>query len=90
MKRLDSRAIDGPTSRTGASIHPDCADLATRIAAAPLARGGDYSRADDARFRDRPARLRRLEPGVFTGHAVEVALEGDGRAEQKHARLLAA
>ena len=40
--------------------------------------------------RDRPARLRRLQPGVFSSQAVEVALEASGRAEQKHARLLAA
>lgn len=59
-------------------------------AAAPLARVGDCSRADDTRFRDRPARLRRLQPGAFSSHAVEVALGAGGRAEQMHARLLAA
>jgi hypothetical protein len=37
-----------------------------------------------------PARLRRLEPGVFRGQAIEVALEAGGPAEQKHAPLLAA
>jgi len=37
----------------------------------------------------RPARLPRLEPGVFSGQATEVALEAGGRAEQKQARLLA-
>ena len=93
MKRLAPRAIDGPTSRTlrrFARLRRHRGVLATRISPRLPSLASATLRGPTTRFRDRPARLRRLEPGVFSGQAVAVALEAGGRAEQKHARLLAA
>ena len=58
-------------------------DAAFWVAPAPRSLGvGDSSRPTIG-----PLGSGALEPGVFDGQAVEVALEAGGRAEQKHARL---
>jgi hypothetical protein len=76
-----SYEIDGATSRTlrrFAPFEPESRSLATRIIRGSSRWRRRLFAGRRRALGDRPAPLRRFEPGVFSGQAVEIALEPVG------------